>query len=154
MFIFVKASCGIVTNNNYHMFIYSQISLIESSSCSCLGHVVNLGNVDVMGHIMKIAAVENVTAIWEYDPTWEDNHVLGGSLDVIVAIHTLTIKVSIILNLWHSHLMHACVDPGIWTTHQIVWKYPDLIWHSRTTQDSSTQQCSLGNRIQDAGPGK
>ncbi|KIK00082.1 hypothetical protein K443DRAFT_101041, partial [Laccaria amethystina LaAM-08-1] len=35
----------------------------------CLGHVVNLGNVDVMGHITKIAAVENATAIWEYDPT-------------------------------------------------------------------------------------
>jgi len=29
---------------------------------------VNLGNVDVMDHITKIAAVENATAIWEYDP--------------------------------------------------------------------------------------
>ena len=60
---------------------------------SCLGHVINLGNVDVMGHITKIAAVKNATAIWEYDPTWEDNRVLGGSLDVIAAIHTLAIEV-------------------------------------------------------------
>ena len=62
-------------------------------SCSCLGHIVNLGNVDVMSHITKIAAVENATAIWEYDPTREDNRVLGGSLDVIAAICTLAIKV-------------------------------------------------------------
>jgi hypothetical protein len=61
---------------------------------SCLGHVINLANIDVMGHITKIAAVENATAIWEYDPTHEDNHVLGGSFDVIAAIRTLAIKVS------------------------------------------------------------
>ncbi len=47
-----------------------------------------------MGHITKIAAVENATAVWEYDPTREDNRVLGGSLDVIAAIRTLAIKVS------------------------------------------------------------
>jgi hypothetical protein len=46
-----------------------------------------------MKHITKIAAVENATAIWEFDPTLEDNRVLGGSLDVISAIRTLTIKV-------------------------------------------------------------
>ena len=70
-----------------------------------------------MQHITKIAAVKNATAIWEYDPTREDNRVLGGSLDVIAAICTLMIKVSIVLNLQHSHLMHTCVDPGIWTMH-------------------------------------
>ena len=64
-----------------------------------MGHVVNLGNVDVMTNITKIAAVENATAIWEYDPTWPDNRVLGGSLDVIAAIRTLAIKVSIQINL-------------------------------------------------------
>lgn len=64
-------------------------------NASCLGHVINLGNVDVMGHITKIAAVENATAIWEYDPIREDNRVLGGSLDVIAAIRTLAIKVSL-----------------------------------------------------------
>lgn len=59
----------------------------------CLAHVVNLGNVDVMTHITKIAVVENAMAIWEYDPSCEDNRVLGGSLDVIAAIRTLAIKV-------------------------------------------------------------
>lgn len=72
-----------------------QSFLSEAILCSCLGHVVNLGNVDVMNHITNIAAVENTTAIWEYDPTRDDNCVLGGSLDVIAAIHTLAIKVSV-----------------------------------------------------------
>jgi len=49
-----------------------------------------------MGHVTKIAAVENATAIWEYDPLREDNRVLGGSLDVIAAIRTLAIKVCMI----------------------------------------------------------
>ena len=48
-----------------------------------------------MQNITKIVAVENATAIWEYDPTRPDNHVLGGSLDVIAAIRTLAIKVSV-----------------------------------------------------------
>jgi hypothetical protein len=61
-----------------------------------LAHVINLANVDVMSHITKIAAVENATAIWEYDPTRNDNRVLGGSLDVIAAIRTLAIKVSLL----------------------------------------------------------
>ncbi|KAH9012952.1 hypothetical protein EDB83DRAFT_2233521, partial [Lactarius deliciosus] len=39
-----------------------------SRSLRCLGHVVNLGTIDVMGHITKIATVETTTAIWEYDP--------------------------------------------------------------------------------------
>jgi hypothetical protein len=61
---------------------------------SCFGHVVNIGNVAVMGHITRIAAVESATAIWEYDPALPDNRVLGGSLDVIAAIRTIAIKVS------------------------------------------------------------
>jgi hypothetical protein len=60
---------------------------------SCLEHVVNLANVDIMRHITKIAAVENQTAIWEYDPDLPNNRVLGGSLDVIAAIRTIAIKV-------------------------------------------------------------
>jgi hypothetical protein len=46
-----------------------------------------------MKRITKIAAVENATAIWEYDPSLPGNRVLGGSLDVIAAIRTLAIKV-------------------------------------------------------------
>jgi hypothetical protein len=88
---------GIAMSNNYRMFIYFQLNFFwtESPFHSCLRHVANLGNVDVMARITKIAAVKNATAIWEYDPTQDDNHVLGGSLDVIVAIHTLAIKVRI-----------------------------------------------------------
>ncbi|KIK05364.1 hypothetical protein K443DRAFT_3861 [Laccaria amethystina LaAM-08-1] len=56
-------------------------------------HVVNLVEVDVMTHITKIAAVETATAIWEYDPSLPDNHVLNGSLDVAAAIRTLAIKI-------------------------------------------------------------
>jgi len=75
-------------------------------SVRCLGHVVNLGNVDVMGHITKIAAVENATAIWEYDPSREDNRVLGGSLDVIAAIRTLAIKVFVSI----THEIHVSLN--------------------------------------------
>lgn len=61
----------------------------------CLGHVVNLSTVAVMNHITKLAVVENTTAIWEYDPSLANNRVLNGSLDVIAAIRTLVIKVSL-----------------------------------------------------------
>jgi hypothetical protein len=55
--------------------------------------VVNLGNIDMMKHITKIAAVETTTAIWEFDPEVPGNWILGGSLDVIAAIRTLAVKV-------------------------------------------------------------
>ena len=74
-------------------YFYYYCWLIYIIHCSCLAHVINLGNVDIMGHITKIAAVENATAIWEYDPSLPGNRVLGGSLDVIAAIRTLAIKV-------------------------------------------------------------
>jgi len=79
----------------YNLALVPNISRFPCSHVNyrCLGHVVNLGNVDVMSHITKIAVVETTTAIWEYDPTLADNRVLGGSLDVISAIRTLAIKV-------------------------------------------------------------
>ncbi len=67
------------------------------TSCSCLAHVINLGNIDIMRNITNIAAVKNVTAIWEYNPTQPGNRVLGGSLNVIAALRTLAIKVSFFL---------------------------------------------------------
>jgi|SRR5882724_3395929 len=39
--------------------------------------------------ILKIAAMETTTAIWEYDPLLPDNWMLNGSLDVIAAIQIL-----------------------------------------------------------------
>ena len=74
---------------------------------SCLKHIVNLANVDVMGHITKIATVENATAIWEYDPDLYGNCVLGGSLDVIAAVHTITIKVSFLFFVSILSLKHT-----------------------------------------------
>jgi hypothetical protein len=62
-------------------------------SFRCLEHVVNLANVAIMSHITKIAAIENTNAIWEYDPELPGNRVLGGSLDVVAVIRTLTVKV-------------------------------------------------------------
>lgn len=56
--------------------------------------MVNIANVAIMGHITRIAAVENATAIWEYDPALPGNRVLGGSLDVVASIRTTAIKVS------------------------------------------------------------
>ncbi|KAG6903985.1 hypothetical protein DXG01_013536 [Tephrocybe rancida] len=58
----------------------------------CLEHVCNLGNVDVMDHITKIKAIETTSAIWDYSPGDEANHVLGGRIDVIATICTLSIK--------------------------------------------------------------
>jgi hypothetical protein len=59
----------------------------------CLKHVVNLANIAVMGHITKVAVIENTNTIWEYDPGLPDNRVLGGSLDVVAILQTLVIKV-------------------------------------------------------------
>ena len=55
--------------------------------------MVNIANIAVMSHITKIAAIETATAIWEYDPLLPDNRMLGGSLDVIVLVCTIAIKV-------------------------------------------------------------
>jgi hypothetical protein len=53
----------------------------------------------MMAHITKIAAIETTNAIWEHDPELPGNRVLGGSLDVIAAIRTLAVKVSMPTNL-------------------------------------------------------
>jgi hypothetical protein len=68
---------------------------------SCFGHVVNIANVAVMSCVTQIAAIENATAIWEYDPSLPGNRILGGSLDVIAAIRTIAVKVSVFLRRFH-----------------------------------------------------
>lgn len=149
---------GIGKNSNYRMFIYhSQLPLSKESSCSCLGHVINLGNVDVMSHITKIAAVENSTAIWEYDPTRSDNRVLGGSLDVIAAICTLAIKVrmSQCPKLTFTRKINDMpLDSGVWTVYRIFPEYPAPLRTPRSRENSIAQQCSMGNGLQYASPGK
>ena len=69
------------------------ISIIYNISTSYFEHIVNLANVGMMGYITKIAIVENATAIWKYNPDLYDNCVLGGLLNMIDAICTMTIKV-------------------------------------------------------------
>ena len=61
----------------------------------CLVHVVNLGITNVMAVLTKTATIETMSAIWEYDPTLPGSCVLGDALDVIAAVHTLAIKVSL-----------------------------------------------------------
>jgi hypothetical protein len=89
---------GAVRRINYResdnlLALVPNISPFSHVNYRCLAHVINLGNVAVMSHITKIAAMETTTVIWEYDPTLANNRVLGGSLDVISAIRTLAIKV-------------------------------------------------------------
>jgi hypothetical protein len=85
--------------------------------------------------ITKIAAVENTTAIWEYDPTRPDNRVLGGSLDVIAAIRTLAIKVR--LCIFKIRVSHSpASDPSIWTAYRVLSKYPDPLWTSGGGEDT------------------
>jgi hypothetical protein len=62
-----------------------------------------------MGHITKIAAVENATAIWEYDPDLYDNRMLGGSLDVIAAVRTIAIKVPSPFFVFFLSLIHTLI---------------------------------------------
>jgi hypothetical protein len=66
-----------------------------------------------MACITKIAAVETTTAIWEYDPSLSDNHVLNGSLDVITTIQTLAIKVCLIFELYILISSSLTTDSGI-----------------------------------------
>ena len=85
---------GIRTRISSHRSIICQTLYLDIiPGGRCLEHVVNLAKVAVMGHITKIAAIENATAIWEYDPECPDNRLLGGSLDLIASVRTLAIKV-------------------------------------------------------------
>ena len=70
----IRVLSGTVLNDNCHSFFpfFNIIFLLN-----LVAHAVNLGNMDVMGHITKIIAVENAMTIWEYDPTRADNCVLG-----------------------------------------------------------------------------
>ena len=97
----INSHPGTQVKTNYHRsYFFYQSSWLTFLLNRCLAHVVNLANVDVMGHITKIAAVETSSAIWEYNPSLTDNQVLGGSLDVIAIIWTLAIKVTFLFYFW------------------------------------------------------
>lgn len=105
----------------YQFWFTAVIFKLNNMSTRCLEHVVNLTNVDVMRHITKIVAVENATAIWEYDPDLLNNCVLGGSLDVIAAVRTIAIKVCFPI-LFSVLPLNASKDPGLWTVYRVFRK--------------------------------
>lgn len=47
-----------------------------------------------MTDVTQVGVIESKQAIWDYDPTLEENRVVSGGLDVIAVIRTLAIKVS------------------------------------------------------------
>lgn len=59
----------------------------------CLAHVANLAVIDVMKYVTKVSVAESHALIWEFNPLDPENRVLGGQLDVVCAIRTLTVKV-------------------------------------------------------------
>ncbi|KAF9230993.1 hypothetical protein BU15DRAFT_82948 [Melanogaster broomeanus] len=46
-----------------------------------------------MSTLTKTAAADTSSAIWEFDPMLPDNRVLGGSLDAVATVRTLTVKI-------------------------------------------------------------
>lgn len=50
-----------------------------------------------MDHVTKCAITESSTAIWEYDPSLEENMVAGGRPDAISVLRTLDVKVCCVL---------------------------------------------------------
>ena len=57
-----------------HQHIHSFKS--DKNRLPCLTHVLNLAIIDVMSVITHIATVETTSAIWEYDPSLANNHVM------------------------------------------------------------------------------
>lgn len=76
----------------------------------CLAHILNLAIIDVMNVITRIATVETTIAIWEYNLTLTNNHIMDNSLDVIAAMHTLAIKIqsSGLRIAYFEHLQKEC----------------------------------------------
>jgi hypothetical protein len=112
-------------------------------------HIVNIAVVAIMGCITKIAAVENMTAIWEYDPDLPDNHVLGGSLDVIAAVRTIAIKVCSI-NIYCQSNFTVPSDSSLWSTNQVLQRAPDSMQDAQLTSNPTPQQYLVGLSIQHA----
>ena len=77
------------TLHTNHIYCFSS----KQNHLSCLAHVVNLAITDFMSIVTKIAHVETMTAIWEFNPTLSQNWVLGDSLNIVATIWTLAIKI-------------------------------------------------------------
>lgn len=114
----------------------------------CLAHVLNLAVGDFMSAITKTAAMETTQAIWEYDPADPHNRVLGGSVDVIAALRTLGVKVSLPFSqcFWlDKQLADASIRPA----------NPVFPFHSARTPNCQPplhyppQQYTMGNGTRD-----
>lgn len=110
----------------------------------CLAHVVNLGVVAIMSVITRIANVETTTAIWEFDPNDHNNHVLGNSLDVVAAVRTIAIKVSLVF-LCPFILLIYYADSVFWTADRLFRDASKELRPGEYPQDSITQQCQVGH---------
>lgn len=99
-----------------------------------------------MTHITKIAAIKTTTAIWEYDPELPGNRVLGGSLDVIAAIQTCSIKVCTALSI-RPHTLSCFPDPSLWSTNRVFRETPAAVQDSTAPPNPPSQQHSMGNSI-------
>ena len=133
-------------------FIHYWQVICSSAPFRCLSHVVNLSNVAVMGHIMKIATIETTTAIWEYNPNLPNNCMLGGNLDVITAVCTIAINVC-----W-VHLGDLAfknwlpLDSGFWSVNWILQETTNSMQDYHSPQNPTSQQCLLGVHLLYAWP--
>jgi hypothetical protein len=65
----------------------------EENQIPCLEHAVQLSVVSVMDHVTKRAIAESSMAIWEYDPSLDENKVAGGRPDALSVLRTVNVKV-------------------------------------------------------------
>ena len=78
-----------MTLHTNHIYCFSP----KQNHLSCLAHIVNLAITDFMSIVIKIAHVETMTAIWEFNLTLSQNRVLGDLLNIVATIWTLAIKI-------------------------------------------------------------
>ena len=82
---------------------------------------------------MKIVVVKNATAIWEYDPSRDDNRVLGGLLQ---PFKHLPLK---FLSFFILKFLISYLDSVIWTVHQGIPEHSDSMRISGGFEDSPSQ---------------
>jgi len=85
------SACDYIESILHRRNIYSFRT--EQNRLPCLAHVVNLGLTAFMSVITRLATLETMMAIWEYDPTLPQNRLLEDSIDIVAALRTLVIKI-------------------------------------------------------------
>lgn len=111
-----------------------------------------------MAAITKTAAMETSQAIWEYDPADPNNRVLGGSVDVIAALRTLGVKVSLplFLQTWvMNHFQIQASDQRIQFFHSIqrdlaIVSPLSIILHNNTRWGTAHVMAERGHKLRQA----